>query len=643
MLNKVKRALSVFSFLEIKKYFLSKNKKNANQPKQNELDKKLVYSFSKSRIPNLKQLKYIKKFLSKKEAWALNLSFLIFAVCLVFLGVRFYVSHLELSPIEGGEYTEGLVGSPKYINPLYSVFSDIDGDISSLIFSSIFKRNKDGRLTNDLAESYQVEGDNKIYIFKIRKDAKWHNGASLAVDDIVFTFNIIKDASYQSTLRESFNGVEIEKIDDVTIKFILAEPYAAFPELLTFGILPEDLWYKIPPVSAGLAELNLKPIGSGPYKFKSLKKDKNGPVIIYSLAANEDYYGEKPKISSINFEFFPNFEEAVAALNKGEIDGISYLPDSLKKDLIAKNSLNVYKLNLPQIIVIFFNKKNNAFLEDKLVRQALAMSINKNEIIEKVKGGDARAVDGPILPDNFAYNKNNKNYQYNKEEAGRILEQAGWKSAEITADDMKKAEENKNDKVEEKKKEAENILSTGIGKWRRKGNNFLAIKLTLPETEENIKLAELIKNYWLDLGVKTEIKLVDAGQVKLSIIRQRDFEALIYSQIVGYDPDLYAFWHSSQAGESGFNLSNYNNKEVDQLLEEARVASDIESRKNKYIKFQEIITEETPAVFLYSPIYTYAQSKKVKGFDIKNILSPYDRFANINEWYIKEGKRIKWN
>lgn len=643
MLNKVKKALSAFSFSEIKKYFLFKNKKNVNQPQQNELDKKLVYSFSKSRIPSLKQLKYIKNFLSKKEAWALNLSLFIFAACLIFLGTRFYISHLELSPIEGGEYTEGLVGSPKYINPLYSVFSDIDGDISNLIFSSIFKRGRDGRLVNDLAESYQVEGDNKIYIFKIRKDVKWHNGASLAVDDIVFTFNIIKDASYQSNLRESFNGVEIEKIDDATIKFILAEPYAAFPELLTFGILPEDLWYKIPPVSAGLAGLNLKPIGSGPYKFKSLKKDKNGPIIIYSLAANDDYYGEKPKISNINFEFFPNFEEAVAALNKGEIDGISYLPDSLKKDLIAKNSLNVYKLNLPQIIAIFFNKKNNAFLEDKLVRQALALAINKNEIIEKVKGGDARAIDGPILPDNFAYNKNNKNYQYNKDEAGRILEQTGWKSAEITADDVKKAEENKNDKVEEKKKEAENILSAGIGKWRRKGNNFLAIKLTLPETEENIKLAELIKNYWLDLGVKTEIKLVDANEVRSSIIRQRDFEALVYSQIVGYDPDLYAFWHSSQAGESGFNLSNYNNKEVDQLLEEARAVSDIELRKNKYIKFQEIITEEAPAIFLYSPVYTYAQSKKIKGFDVKNILSPCDRFANINEWYIKEGKRIKWN
>ena len=668
LFNRIKKSLSAFKKIksdnfnndEINGALLDKINYPAEQAdlEQADLDKKLVYSFSKTKIPTFKQVKYIKKCLNKREIWLLGISFFILAISLIFLSAQFYFTRLQIVPIRGGEYAEGLVGSPKYINPLYAGFSDVDSDISGLVFSSLLKRNADGQLANDLAAEYEISEDNKIYTFKIRTDVRWHNDTPLTVDDIMFTFNAIKDSRYNSPLGKSFVGVEIEKIGESDIRFVLAEPYAAFLELLTFGVLPQDLWYQFSPSSASLAGLNLKPVGSGPYKAAGVVKDeKTGEIKSYLLTANENYYGQPARIEKLKFVFFPNFKEAVQALNEGIINGISYLPKQLEKNLAAQDSLNLHKLNLPQLTAVFFNQKNNDFLTDKSARQALALAVNKNEIITNNLGGDARLVDGPILPDSFAYNQNNKKYNYNKEEAIKLLDDAGWKEIEITEDEITAAQDaltratstvssEKEEQDEERTKDVknknknENKLAMGAGKWRRKDDKFLTIKLTAVETDENLGVVELIKKYWEEIGVKTEIELIPASQIKADIINSRNFEALFYSQILGADPDLYVFWHSSQIGEGGLNLSDYANKDVDRLLEDARISSNIQARKEKYKKFQEIITEDLPAIFLYSPTYTYVQSKKVKGFGVKSIFIPRDRFSNITEWYVKTGKKL---
>jgi peptide/nickel transport system substrate-binding protein len=641
LLNKAKRALASFYLVFFKENKLKKEEEGESRHRS-ELDKKLVYSFSKSKIPSLKQVKYVKKFLTARELFVLQASVIIFFLSFIFLGTRFYFTHLQIVPAQGGTYAEGLVGNPKYINPLYAGLSDVDSDLSGLMFSALLKRDNDGRLVNDLADNYSVSEDGKIYNFKIKTGAKWHNNNNLTIDDIIFSFNIIKDAKYNSPLKKNFSGAEIEKIDEENLKFILAEPYAAFLELLTFGIMPQDLWYAISPAAAPLAELNLKPIGSGPYKFKSLTKDTAGQIKSYNLAANEDYYGQEAKIENLNFVFSPNFEEAVRALNEGAINGISYLPKSLEKDLIAQDSLNLYKLNLPQLTAAFFNQAKNSALKEKAVRVALALSLDKNGIINNSLGGNARLIDGPILPDNFAYNENNKKYDFNKEEAIKLLEDAGWKETKITEADIAAANEDIKSDDDKIKIEAEKKLAVGVGNWRIKDGGFLKVKLTTVASPENSQVAQSLKKGWEEIGIKTEVEEIQPNQIDANIIRPRNFEILLYGQILGADPDLYAFWHSSQMGESGLNLSNYANKEVDQLLEGARVSADLEKRKEEYKKFQEIITEDLPAIFLYSPTYTYAQSKKIKGFGVKSILIPGNRFANITDWYMKTKKKLTW-
>lgn len=560
------------------------------------------------------------------------------------MATRFYFINLQVVPVSGGEYFEALVGSPKYINPLYSSLNDVDNDISKLVFSSLMKHDNEGRLVPDLAESYEVSDEGKTYIFKIRKSVKWHNGTNLTVDDIIFTFHALKEPQYKSPLRGGFSGVEIERVDDETIKFTLTESYAPFLDLMTFGIMPQDLWYQISPQGAGLAELNLKPIGSGPYKFKSLTKDKLGQIKSYSLVANNNYYERAPYINGLTFKFFGNFEEAISAFNEGAIDGVSYVPKQLKGNLNAKNSINFYKLNLPQLTAVFFNQKKNANLADAKVRQALAYAINKEEIVRNILNGDAENVSGPILNDSFAYNPDIKKYGYDKDAAGKLLDEAGWKIVEVTEQELLDIEKKRveGDGKEEISDSEEEKVALGVGHWRAKDNKFLVIKLTTVSTDENIQVIENVKKNWEELGVKTVLDIVPGEQIQSDVIRSRNFEALFYGQIVGLDPDSYAFWHSSQSGSAGVNISDYANKEVDQLLEDARLTSDIEQRKEKYKRFQQLVAEEAPAIFMYSPTYTYIQSKKIKGFDVKKIQSPFDRFSNIRDWYLKTGKKLVW-
>jgi len=637
-----KARLFIRHLAETNKSLLFSKKKN-NYPQRDNWDRQLVYSLSKSRIPTLKQIKYLKKFLSPREVLFIKISLIVILLNLLFLGVNFYRSHLQVVPARGGEYVEAIVGRPQYINPLYDTINDVDHDISSLVFSSLFKRDENGELVPDIVDSYEVQDNGRVYIFKIKDNIRWHHsGEELNADDVIFTVEAIKNPAYKSPLALSFSGVKVEKIDDKTIKFSLGSPYAAFLELLTFGILPQKIWSAIPSESANLVKYNLKPIGSGPYQFEKLIKDENtGRITSYILTLNDNYYGPKPYIEKIIFKFYPTLEEAISVLNQNLVDGISYLPSDFKNELVSPGALNFYRLTSPQLTAIFFNTKSKEYLADRKIRQALAYAINRQEIIDDILLGEAVLVDSPIFINSFAYNNNIHKYNYDPQKAGKILDELGWKLVEIDDEKIKKAEEEKNSEEKETKDKALEILSLGKGSWREKDGKYLILRLITIDRDHNGQIIEKVKNYWEKIGVKTFLEVVPTSQIT-EIIKARNFDALFYGQIVGIDPDSYVFWHSSQANESGLNITNYNNKEVDKLLEEGRIIIDKNQRTEKYKRFQEILTEDEPAIFMYSPFYIYVQNKKVKNFHTKIILSPNGRFSTISDWYIKTSKKIVW-
>ncbi|MCX6798461.1 MAG: ABC transporter substrate-binding protein, partial [Candidatus Falkowbacteria bacterium] len=442
----------------------------------------------------------------------------------------------------------------------------------------------------------------------LKNNVKWHNGEKLTADDVIFTVSLIQDPDYRSPLRNSFDGVNVDKVDDLTVKFILPQAYAAFTDLLTFGILPQSLWSNITASGASLSELNLKPVGSGPYQFKSLVKNKNGEIKEYHLTLNNNYYGVKPYIKNIIFKFFPDPAESVAAFNDGQIDGLSYLPLEQRKDLLAQNSLVFHELGRHE----YYKKA----LEDEKVRQALALAINKEAIIKNVLNNSAWLATGPILPSSPYYDAQVTTYNYDPATAANLLKDA--LTSTITKGTGKKKQ----------------IVKTEVG--------TLELTLTVVATEENLAVANQIKADWEKIGVKVSLSQVPVEQVSDDIIHSKNYQALLYGEEVGADPDLYAFWHSSQAGDKGLNLANYNNPAVDKLLASGRVSLNFTDRFAIYKKFQELVTADAPAIFLYEPSYTYVQTKKIKGFSGLNIIEPADRFASLSDWYLKTTKKLVW-
>lgn len=640
-----KNVVSFFRFFVVLKNFRLV-KLFFSDPKVNRVaaDKNLVYALAPTKIPKREQLKHIFKFLNPKEKTVLKISILVLLISAAYLGFNFYQKHLVLIPASGGTYIEGVVGYPQAINPLYASSRDVDADLSRLIYSSLFNYDENGRLMSDLASAWKIEDGGKSYIVSLREGVKWHSGEELNANDLIFTFNLIKTPEFRSSLRSSLNGAEIEKIDDYSVKFSLSEPYADFLNLLTFGIIPQSAWEDVSPEAASLSELNLKPIGSGPYKFESLIKSKGGEIKEYHLMVNDDYYGNKPYINQIIFKFFPDYTELVRALNGNEVDAASYVPDDLKKDLLAKRSLSFHDLRLPQINSVFFNKDKNKSLGEVKVRQALAYAIDRNHLLQDILGGTTSRADGPILASDFSYTPDNAIYNLDRAKAEQLLDDSGFKRVDITQDVIDNPEHSP--EVGAVIAYASSTQIDVIGYWRvavkDKDYQVLAVKLSVPENGR-VDVAEALKQDWENVGVKTIVVPVAVANINTDMIANHNFEAFLYGQVVGNDPDVASFWHSSQIGGQGLNLSGYNNAEVDTLLIEGRQSADnTDTRLSKYRKFQEIISNDLPVIFLYSPSYTYVQAKRVRGFNGSSINEPSDRFAGLNNWYLKTKKHLAW-
>lgn len=598
---------SFFKILErLKSFFGIRGKKITLNPvsyeEKKELDKKLVFSLAKKRLPEKNQWKYLKNSLSPKEKFIVNMGLTVLVICLLFLGLRFIQRHVYSLPKEGGKYVEAMVGAPKYVNPILCQTNDVDHDLVKLIFSSLMKYDNHGHLTPDLVEKYEISDDQKTYTIYLKKNVKWHDGENLNANDVLFTIETIQEPEFSSPLYYNLKGVTPEKVDDYTLKLVLKEPFSPFLSVLTFGILPQHLYMDILPENFSLLEYNLKPIGSGPFKFKSLTRESLGNIKSYTLEKNKDYYGDKSYLDNLIFRFYPDMATAVIALKNKNVEGISYISKEYEEKLPAKININYYHLPLPQYTAVFFNTKNS-ILQNKEVRQALAYAADREKILTEVLKGKGEIINGPILKGYLGYHPEIKKYDLNLTEAEKLLEDAGWKKNEA-------------------------------GK-RSKNNQELKFTLTTIDQADYTKAAAILKEAWEKAGFTVELNIVENERIQKEVIKPRNYDALLYGEIIGYDPDPYPFWHSSQERDPGLNLSLYFNKQIDKVLEQARVTNDIKERTLKYVEFQNLLTDELPAIFLYTPYYTYGLSKKVKGFDLERIVSPQDRFSSLQSWYIK--------
>jgi len=550
----------------------------------------------------------ISKFLSFRDKIIASFLILVFIFSFSFLGYNIFKNFTKSVPKKGGEYVEGVLGYPLFINPLLSQSSDADSDLTQLIYSGLFKFDKDGKATNDLAEKYEVSEDEKKYTIFLKKNAIWHDEVALTADDVVFTVHILQDPAYGSVLRQSWQGIEVSKVDDYTVSFSLKNKYFGFLNKLTLGILPKHIWENIDPERFFLAEYNIKPIGSGSYKFSAMQKDSEGKVISYELVSFEKYYAEEPYISKFVLNFYPNEELMISDYNNKEIKGMSNITPSKLGSI--KNKTVVREISIPRYFAVFFNQNKSIPLASKEVREALSYATDRSVLINDIFKGKAKGVFNPFLSEMKDYNNEIEKYAFNVEKANEILENSGWK------------------------------MNRGKGVREKNG---IELKFTIYTIDylELSETAKIISKEWEKIGAKAEVSILTISDLQQNYIRPREYDSILLGQDISFSPDPYAYWHSSQKDDPGLNISLFSNKQVDELLENARQELDENARIEAYREFQKIIAEKIPAVFFYSNLYLYPMSDEVKGVEINRVNFPFWRFADVNKWYIKTKRILK--
>ena len=708
-----------------------------------------------NKFPSFSQWKQIFKVLKKSEKTILLAFFLLAVISSGFLVVSFHLKNTKIIPTLGGNYREAVIGNPRFVNPIYGETNDVDRALIDLVFSGLMTYDGQGQIVNDLADNYKISGDGTIYNFHLKDNVFWHDGKPLISDDVIFTVKTIQNSDYKSPLRANWIDVEVEKISDRSLRFILKRPYNAFLENCALKIMPKHIWQNISPENFILSSYNLQPIGSGPFELTDIKQTETGFIKTLNLQSNRKYYNNPPFIANISFRFFEKKEDLIKAAKAKEIDGFALA--SLENNEVAAEkevyqdrlgylparadkNFSVYYFSLPRYFAVFFNYvsggQKSPIFSDQNVRKALTHAVNKDELIRKINSGtknNISRVDSPVLPDFFGYQQPSDSYNFDVEKAKSLLDKSGFLakgesasggkvpkpaegepgsrpqgnlenngSAPLAAGgsgqrektiDKKPAFQFKNYlKVGSKGKEVtqlqeclsrlddnfktllkdevsgtyskatENIITefqkkyltdvepTGeVGKLTRQKLNELCItppqnsqplKFTLVTIDQPqlLEVANLLKNYWQNVGASVDIKAVSITDLK-PIIKNRNYDALLYGEALGAEPDLYPFWHSSQKIDPGLNLSSYENKDVDKLLKDARETLDKSIKKQKYEKLQDLVINDAPALFLYNPDYIYWVSSKTKGVDTQKIIDPAKRFVNITNWYIKT-KRV---
>jgi len=658
--------------------------------------------FKIRQLPSKSQWGRFFRILSKKEKIVFFVFLALFLISSLALWNIFYVKNTVIKPASGGELREGILGQPRFINPIYSQPSDADRDLVELIFSGLFKYDQNGQVVPDLAQSYAIKENGTVYEVRLKENLFWSDGSPLTADDVVFTIKTIQSPEYKSPLRPNWLGVEAEKISDLRLQIKLKNAYAPFLETLTQKIIPQKIWKDVVPENFPLAISNLKPVGSGPYKLKNMKQSGAGKIISLELVKNPRYYGQIPYLQQIVFYFFDNEKELIKNYKKGRINAFS--PDSLSGIENLAEKSNVNQLSLPRYFALFFNPEKSKILADSNIRQALNFATDKKEILAKVFGGYGIVVNSPILPEIYGFAEPLKIYDFNQKTAADLLDKAGFtknqEGQRIKTVDKTPAFQFKSNlkqgstgkEVQElqrclakdpaiypegeitgsfgaKTKEAvirfqekysdEILKPQGMTKGtgavlkatRNKLNEicfpaseeFSPLKFSLSTVDQPVLLevANTIKNQWQKLGIELEVRPYSISQLEAEIIKPRNYEILLFGEALTAIPDPFTFWHSLQKNDPGLNLALYGNKKSDKLLEEARQTLDNSERQKKLENFQDILIADAPTVFLYSPNYLYLTSKKIQGIEIKTVIDPSKRFSNIANWYIKTKRSWK--
>ena len=539
--------------------------------------------------------------------WLGLLVILIIGLIIQNLNLSSYFQNLRAVP--GGIYTEGVKGRFTNANPLYAV-SDADTTVSHLVFSGLLTYDNQGKLTGDLASDYQTDDTGRTYTVHLRPNLTWQDGRPLTSDDVLFTYQMIQNPDAQSPLYGGWQGINISAPDKRTIIFRLPGELAAFPQSLTNGIVPKHLLGKTAPSDLRSSDFNtVHPVGAGPFAWQAIQVTGDGDPTNsqeqIGMTPFAHYQGGKPKLQKFIVKVFASEKQLTDAFAGKQLTAVEGL-DEVPKNLQHQKSVIQHNLPLRAATMVFF-KTSTGVLSDGSVRQALVQAANVPEIIKQL-GYPTRQVNEPLLTGQLGYD--------------RSLAQAGFDlnaaKAALTADGW-------------------TIGQNGV---MTKNNQPLSFSLTAADTPEFHMVAGKLQEQWKSLGVKIDVQYLQPSDFQ-NALNNHEYDAVLDSIAIGADPDVFVYWDSSQAdirSANRLNLSEYKNPTADAALESGRTRVDPSLRVIKYKPFLEAWQKDNPALGLYQPRLLYLSNGPVGGLEIHPLNTPTDRFANVQNWQIRQAK-----
>lgn len=546
---------------------------------------------------------------TRKTSDRIFLRTLFFVSLFVLLAVLFTLNerHSLQTPTQGGTLKEGIIGIPRFINPALAI-TRADQDTVALLYGGLMRIDQKGDLVPNIAESITLSDDGRTYTVVLRKDRTFHDDTPITARDAIYTIKLIQDPELKSPLRGNWADVVITEVDEYTFTATLRQPYAPFIENFTVGIMPHHIWSKLPIEQLPFSNYNTEPVGSGQFSLTEVHRDEAGLIKEYELTpfANADVTAN---LASVELHYFTDEESLITAFKNGDITSTAYLPAATVRDL-DPDTVQIVTSPLPRIFGVFFNQNRSASLRDIAARQALSVAVDRPALIDTVLSGYGVPIDKPTLPTGDALELTSTSTLSSIDAATEILLRGGWE---------------KND----------------AGFWEKEISNrteILSITIKTSNLPLFNEIASSLEATWRSLGAEVTVEQYDQTDLVQSVIRPRDFQALLFGLDMNRTEDLFPFWHSSQKDDPGLNVAQYTNIAIDRLLEQARTPRPTDERKNLQAEISTAISTEYPAVFLFAPQVLYVVEKSLIISPLMHLSKPSDRFMNIEHWYAKTEK-----
>ncbi|NPA03657.1 MAG: peptide ABC transporter substrate-binding protein [Epsilonproteobacteria bacterium] len=458
--------------------------------------------------------------------------------------------------------------SPSKLNPLLATDS-ASGEISGWVFNGLFKYDKNGSVTGDLAKKWKFLDKTRLWV-ELRDNVKWHDGEPFSSEDVKFTYELATSPKVVSPYTSEFRFVKkVEVLDKLHLIIYYKKPYYKALQTWMLGIVPKHILENEKDIMR--SSFNQHPIGTGPYMLKGFEVSKN-----IELKANPNYFEHKPYIEKIIYHFLPDPSTNFLMLKRRKLDVGSLSPLQLERQIDSsfKEFYNIFEMPSNGYTYLGFNLKNPKF-QDKRIREALNLAINRQELIDILFFSHAKVCTGPFMPNTFAFNERVRPPKVDLERAKKLLKEAGY--------------------------DEKNPLKFEIA---TNSNNSI-----------RLYTAQIIQYQLSKIGVEVRIKAMEWQAFLNTIVMPRRFETILLGWGLGLTPDAYSIWHSKNAKLGGFNLVSYKNPKVDRLIEEAQETIEIEKLSKLYKEIFRLIVEDVPYIFLYIPNSITVVNKKIKNVE----------------------------